>query len=86
MQRFKVSRQLFVAVRLSPRKGYEVAREAGLHPSVLSRLIHNAEPIRSMDPRVIRIGRVLGLGPEECFESDRRGAERTSGAAHGHGA
>jgi hypothetical protein len=53
-------------------KQYEIARAAGLHPTTLSSLIHDILPLRERDPRVLAVGRVLGLRDEECFEPYRR--------------
>lgn len=64
-----VSRELFAAVKLSPLPAYQIARKARLHPSTLSRIIHGAELVRSGDPRVLAVARVLGLRPEACFVS-----------------
>ena len=41
--------------------------QAGIHPNMLSKLVNGAIPIRPGDERVIRVGEVLGLSPEEVF-------------------
>lgn len=64
-----VSQKLKDAVKLSPKKSYQIAHEAGLHPSVLSRLICGIEIPKANDPRVIAIGQVLGLAEIDCFDS-----------------
>lgn len=50
---------------------YEIARSANVHPVVLSTLVNSMTPIRDGDPRVVRIGKVLGLTEDECFEPAR---------------
>jgi hypothetical protein len=50
---------------------YEIARAAHVHPTVLSALLHSIVPIRPGDPRVIRVGAVLGVPPAACFEEVR---------------
>ena len=62
------SRELVVALRLSERPQYSIARKAGIHPNLLSKLIHGIEIIRPNDDRLIAVGKVLGIPPEKCFE------------------
>lgn len=47
---------------------YRIARRAGIHPTTLSQIIHDALPLHRGDVRVIKVGRELGLEPSECFE------------------
>jgi plasmid maintenance system antidote protein VapI len=63
-----ISRKFVAAVKLSPMKCYEIAHEAELHTSTLSRIIHGYDDIKPGDERVIRVAKVLGLKPEDCFE------------------
>ena len=63
-----VSRKLIEAIKLSDLKGYEIAHQAEMHPSTLSRILNGIENVMPGDSRVLRIGKVLGLTPEECFE------------------
>jgi hypothetical protein len=61
---------LINTVKLSPKKSYKIAIEAGLHPSTLSRLINGIERIKPGDERILAIGRVLGIPPEACFQEE----------------
>ena len=63
-----VSNKLKVAVKLSDKRAYQIAHEAGIDPSTVSKLICGIVKPRDRDSRVISVGRVLGLKPEECFE------------------
>ncbi len=63
-----VSGKLKNAVLTSEHKGYIIAQLAGVHPSMLSQLINNILNVKEDDPRVIAIGKVVGINPEECFE------------------
>lgn len=63
------SRELVVALRLSEKPQYAIARRAGIHPNLLSKLIHGIERIRPYDDRLIAVGKVLGIPPEKCFEA-----------------
>ena len=62
-----LSRKLLIEIKLTDQPQYRIAQAAGIHPNLLSKLIHNAVPIQPGDERVIRVGEVLGLSPEEVF-------------------
>jgi hypothetical protein len=64
----QISQKLRIAAKLSEKRHYEIAHEAGLHPSTLSRILCGIEQIRRDDFRVIAIGKVLGIPREECFQ------------------
>jgi len=66
----KISQELYEALRLSKRNHYEIAQEVGVHPSVLSKILNGAEPLRPNDPRVVRVGRVLGISRKSLFSQD----------------
>jgi hypothetical protein len=66
----RVSQKFMKAVKLGNRPAYKVAWEAGIHPVVLSKLIHGYDRVWPKDRRVIAVGKVLGLRPEECFSSE----------------
>jgi hypothetical protein len=63
-----LSQKLIHAVKLSERKAYRIAHEAGLHPSTLSSLLNGIEKAKRNDKRVIAVGRVLGISADECFQ------------------
>jgi lambda repressor-like predicted transcriptional regulator len=63
-----VSRKLIAAVKLSHRRAYEIAHEAGLHPSTLSRLLVGIDKVYPGDERILRVGKAVGIPAEECFE------------------
>jgi hypothetical protein len=62
--------------RCEGQKQYDIAKAAGIHPTTLSTLVHDVWPLKENDPRVLALGAVLGLKPEECFEPLRRGSQR----------
>ena len=64
-----VSKKLKDAVRTSDKKAYIIAQEADMHPTMLSQLINDILNIQDNDERVIAVGKVLGLKPEDCFNS-----------------
>jgi hypothetical protein len=65
-----VSKKLVNAVKLSEKRGYVIAQEAGLHPSMLSQIINNYIAVRDNDARVVAIGKVVGVAPSDCFEAN----------------
>ena len=67
MMKPSISRKLLIEIKLADQPQYRIAQAAGIHPNLLSKLIHNAVPIQPGDERVIRVGEVLGLSPEEVF-------------------
>ena len=64
----KISKAFIAAVKLSGQRSYKLANMADLNPSTLSKLICGIEKVKPNDPRIISLGRVLGLRPEDCFE------------------
>jgi hypothetical protein len=64
-----ISKELIRMVKLSNLKSYQIAHKAGRHPSTLSRILCGIERVKDNDERVLKVGRVLGLPPENCFES-----------------
>jgi hypothetical protein len=70
-----VSQRLKLAVlerRAAGQRQHELARAAGLHPSVFSSLVNDIIPIRDQDPRVLKIAEVVGVSAEEAFAPVRR--------------
>lgn len=63
-----ISQKLRNKAKLSDIRHYELAHEAGLHPSTFSRILNGIENIKEKDPRVISIGKVLGIAAEDCFQ------------------
>jgi transcriptional regulator with XRE-family HTH domain len=62
-----VSRKFKEAVKLSTKRAYQIAREAGISDSALSRIMCGIDEVQPGDERVLKVGEVLGLLPEECF-------------------
>ena len=65
-----VSRKLKIAIKLGDTPAYRIAQQVGLDPSLLSKLIHGIVKVEHGDPRVIAIGKVLGVPEDECFEDE----------------
>lgn len=63
-----ISKKFRDAVKLDSRPQYELAWQAGINPTTLSQIIIGYVRPRYGDPRVIRVGKLLGLEESECFE------------------
>lgn len=63
-----ISKKFVNAIKLSALKAYEVARAAKIHPTTLSQITNHIIDIEDNDPRVLRVAKVLGLKPRDCFE------------------
>ncbi len=77
----KISRKFIEAVKLAEIRQYKICQKArpSLHPTVLSRLMNGIEKVKDNDARVVAIGRVLGLKPNECFEPENHnGGQETA--------
>ena len=64
----KVSATFIIRLKLHRDPAYRIAQMAGVNPTTLSKLINGAEPVRPDDDRILRVGRILGLEPEEVFD------------------
>jgi transcriptional regulator with XRE-family HTH domain len=66
-----ISKKLRAAIKLDPdHRAYEIAHKAGIDPSTLSKLICGIVKVNPGDERVIKVGKVLGLSPDECFQEE----------------
>ena len=63
-----VSQKFIIAIKLSSEPAYKIAWEAGVNPTILSKLINGIERPRPNDQRVINVGRILGIPKNECFQ------------------
>jgi len=63
-----ISKKFKNAVKLDPRPQYKLAWMADVNPVVLSQIITGYMRPKHRDPRVIRIGKLLGLKEDECFK------------------
>ena len=63
----KISQTFIIRLKLHSEPAYRIAQMAGVNPTTLSKLINGAEPIRPADDRIVRVGRILGLEPNEVF-------------------
>jgi hypothetical protein len=69
----RVSRELVAAVKLADRPAWRIAVEAGINPTVLSRLLSGYQRPRPGDPRLLRVAEILGVPRERVFEGSGDG-------------
>ena len=62
-----VSEKFRNAVREWRPKQYELAWKAGIHPVTLSQIVTGYIRPKPNDQRVLRIAKIIGLSPSECF-------------------
>lgn len=67
MKRTVISRKLWETIKITDRPAYLIAQEAGISASTLSKLMCDIEPVKDNDPRVIAVGKALGLPASQCF-------------------
>ena len=63
-----VSNKLKAAVKLNDVPAYRIAQKANVDPCTLSKLICGITQVKIDDPRVIAVGEILGIPPEDCFQ------------------
>jgi hypothetical protein len=84
MSKLQTSYRFRARLKLHRLPAYQLAQLAGVNPVTLSKLVCGAIDIKAGDQRVIRVGKILGLKPEECFEREVAVATKaTDGAHHG---
>jgi len=74
-----VSDKLKIALKLGPQPAYRIAQQAGMDSSTLSKLTCGIVRVKRGDPRVIRVGEILGGPPDECFQEEAAHAQEAGG-------
>ena len=64
----RVTDKLRKAVLCSEMKAYQIAHKAGIHPSMLSKLMCGIDFPQPEDKRIQKVGKVLGLEMKDCLE------------------
>ncbi len=64
----KVSERLWAAIKTSRQPAYRIAQEVGVHPSWLSKAMNGIERVKPGDPRIVAVGRIVGVPAGECFD------------------
>lgn len=66
-----LSNKLRVAIRTSDKRQYHLAREIDVHPSLVSCWLNDITPVRAGDPRIVALGRLVGVRAADCFRTDK---------------
>ena len=64
----RISREFLIRLKLNRKPAYRICQQAGVNPNWLSRVINGIEELRPYDQRIIAVGKILGLAPEQCLE------------------
>ncbi len=64
----RASREFLIGLKLDEEPIYKICQLAGVNASTLSRLINGIDLVKPEDPRIIAVGKVLGIPPADCFE------------------
>ena len=65
----QISERFLIRLKLADEPAYKIAQRAGVNPPTLSALIRGSLKPRPGDPRIVAVGRELGLRADECFAS-----------------
>jgi hypothetical protein len=67
----RVSSSFVEAVKLAKMPRYRLARAAGdFDPSLISKWLNGAARVRRGDLRVVRVGELVGVPADACFEPE----------------
>lgn len=64
----KLSRRFIGRLKLSDTPQYKLAWRAGINPILLSHFVTGYRKVKPDDSRILKVGGLLGLTPDECFE------------------
>lgn len=65
-----ISQRVFQCVKLSPERAIDLAQKAGFSNSTLSLVLHRRRKVHIDDPRMLRLGKLLGLKRADLFEEE----------------
>jgi hypothetical protein len=65
-----LSRQFKIEVKLNDLPAYRLAQMAGINPNELYKLMSGISPPKPNDKRIVKVGKLLGLSPDECFQEE----------------
>lgn len=63
-----VSKKFIETIKLHERPAYKIAQDAGLSQATLSQIMNGICTIQDNDERVLAVGKVLGIEPDDCFD------------------
>ncbi len=63
-----LSQEFLIRLKLHDLPAYKIAKKAGVDSVRLSKLVNGITKVKTNDPDIIAVGKVLGLREDECFE------------------
>jgi hypothetical protein len=65
-----LSRRFKIEVKLNEKPAYRLAQLAGINPNDLYKLMSGISQPKPNDTRILKVGKLLGLGPDGCFQEE----------------
>ena len=62
-----VSQKLRTTIKLHKLRAYQIAFGAKMHPTTLSQIMCGIVPVKFGDPRVLKLGKFLGIPDKDLF-------------------
>ncbi len=69
----KIGPKLVEALRMKHKQMYRLAFRVGMHPTTLSKILNGIQQVKPGDKRILRLGRKLGIPPDELFAQEETG-------------
>ena len=66
-----ISTKLRFAIKTSSQRQYHLAHQIDVHPSVLSAWLNGITNPPAGDPRIVALGRLVGVRANDCFRTDK---------------
>lgn len=71
-----LSQKFIEKLKLWHEPQYKIATRAGIHPGMLSKWVIGAQPVKIGDSRLLKVGELIGLNPEDVFKIKDEGVKR----------
>ncbi len=65
-----LSKKFRIEVKLNDFPAYRLAQMAGINPNELYKLMSGISQVKYGDPRIVAVGKILGLTAEDCFQQE----------------
>ncbi|OVE80587.1 hypothetical protein BVY03_05850 [bacterium K02(2017)] len=66
-----VTEKFIFKIKISPRRQYELAQEAGFSSGMLSHFLNGISQPSVTDKRFIKLGKLIGVGANEIFKQNK---------------
>ena len=65
-----LSKRFKIEIKLNEKPAYRLAQMAGINPNYLYKLMAGICRPKPNDKRIVKVGKILGLRPNECFQGE----------------